>query len=791
MWKEDWSTVAASTSSAYYGTGTKTLTSFDNFAGGMYYTSKELPEGYSKTVLNFKHSSDGAILSQRPGLKHLDEMNDPAIRSSKIDIATHFLRHNEFDVYISLGVDYNDPKVYFHHRETKTVDVVPVEIQKMTNLTFKVQTMSYSEVDKYPMNRPIWTPYIPNDSLILLATWQEDGKSKEGMVELWYNTKDQKVIIEPIHAKQPDAQEAISYGFNALSEEPMTFTDDEASVSFKPDVIIPHKYDASKPRNLGDLRLEAVRGEKICFKLYYSCKAHKDYKVKWEYQGEGSETWEVKQDFKAIGPGENGDILEIIPQDTVFSLKVTMKDNTVKDDPETKDIDESLATAKGITYPRYKVSTEGKDYSTLMELDLFKADNLLYYNRQMVLYGKRIGEPNTLFFSDFEDPSYYPYPLKSISFDENITHVHVLGQKLVVFTSNRMYILADSILPEEMGCYLLKDDMSINEMDRGTVRSIGNALYFTVGNQFYLATANKYTEDPGNMMITKISERIDYLLEDAEMAKFIGERIDDSARFKTATPLYKFSYLDKQMVKTYIAYEYVAKYLKWQHDEAPEDSYDIQTYFYTLCINYDTQLRTWELEEVRDSLVYFCYRDNINENIRVVSGTHYYNELAEYDRHYFYDDNHKGKGHPIDLFLDTGVRAIDPYRKKRFKLFSLQLHNVDETEMAIKFEFRVDGQTRQSFRNYHMVWHDQDPSDPKYGTIEWTFDEEYNLHAPGATYLDKWKLDLSRFAGVERVKLNHRISGQGYFPQAIIKGSADRPFEFLGYGFVYKPKKAK
>lgn len=779
----------AATSSSYYGTGTKTLSSFDNFAGGMYYTSKELPEGYSKTVLNFKHSSDGTILSQRAGMKHLDELNDPKLRSAKIDIATHFLRHNQFDIYISLGLSFNDPKVYFHHRETKTVDTPTVEIKGMTDLVFKTQTMSYTTMEKYPMYRPIWTPYIPNDSIILLATWKEEEEAKEGMVELWYNPKESKIIVEPIKAKTPDAQEAISYGFNALSTEPMTFTDDAESASFNPDVIIPHKFDSSKDRNLGDIRLEAVKGEKIVFKLYYSCKSHKDYQIRWEYQGEGAENWEVKQDFKGLN--EDGDLLVFIPQDAVFSLKVTMKDNTVKDDPDTKEVDESMATAKAITYPRYRVTTEGKDYSTLMELDLFKAENLLYYNRQMVLYGKRVGEPNTLFFSDFEDPSYFPYPLKSISFDENITHVHVLGQKLVVFTSNRMYILADGIIPEEMGVYLLKDDMSINEMDRGTVRSIGNALYFTVGNQFYMATANRYTEDPGNMAITKISERIDYLLDDIEMAKFIGERIDDSARFKTATPLYKFSYLDKQLVKTFISYEYVAKYLKWKSDEAPEENYDVQTYFYTLVINYDTQLRTWELEEVRDSLVYLCYRDNINENIRIVSGTHQYNEIAEYDKGYFYDDTHKGKGQPIDLFLDTGVRAIDPYRKKRFKLFSLQLHNVDETEMAIKFEFRIDGQTRQSYRNYQIVWHDDDPSSPKYGTIEWTFEEDYNIHAPGATYLDKWKLDLSRFAGVERVKLNHRISGQGYFPQAIIKGSADRPFEFLGYGFVYKPKKMK
>ena len=101
----------ATSTSSYYGTGTKTLQSFDNFAGGMYYTSKELPEGYSKTVLNFKQSSDGTILSQRPGMKHIDEMNDPQIRNSKIDIATHFLRHNEYDIYISLGANFNSPKV--------------------------------------------------------------------------------------------------------------------------------------------------------------------------------------------------------------------------------------------------------------------------------------------------------------------------------------------------------------------------------------------------------------------------------------------------------------------------------------------------------------------------------------------------------------------------------------------------------------------------------------------------------------------------------------------------------
>lgn len=781
----------ATSTSSYYGTGTKTLQSFDNFAGGMYYTSKELPEGYSKTVLNFKHSSDGTILSQRPGIKHMDEMNDPQIRNSKIDIATHFLRHNEYDIYISLGANFNSPKVYFHHREYRLVETPPVEVKDMTNLVFKTKTMSYTEVDKYPMYRPIWTPFIPNDSILLLATWTEGEEAKEGMVELWYNSKEKKIIIEPVKAKQPDAQEAISYGFNALSEEPMTFTDDEESASFNPDVIIPYKYDSSKPRNLGEIRLEAVKGEKIAFKLHYSCKTHKDYQVKWEYQGEGSDTWEVKQDFKKIGTVENGDILEIIPQDSVFSLKVTMKDNTVKDDKETENIDESLATAKAITYPRYRVTTEGKDYSMMMELDLFKADNVLYYNRQVVLYGKQVGEPNTLFFSDFEDPSYFPYPLKTISFDENITHVHVLGQKLVVFTSNRMYILADSILPDEMGVYLLKDDLSINEMDRHTVRSIGSSLYFTVGNQFYLATASKYTEDPGNMSVHKISERIDYLLDDIEMAKFLAERYgEESARFKTATPLYKFSYLDRQMVKTYIGYELITKTTRWRGDENQESEYEVHTYLHTLVINYDTQLKTWELEEVKDSLVYFCYRDNINENIRIVSGTHHYNELAEYDKTYFYDDTHKGKGLPVDLLLDTGVRAMDPYRKKRFKLFSLQLHNVDETEMAVKFEFRIDGQTRQSFRNYDIVWH-EDPESPKYGTIEWTYEEDYNMHAPGATYLDKWKLDLSRFAGVERVKLNHRISGQGYFPQAIIKGAADRPFEFLGYGFVYKPKKLK
>lgn len=729
----------------YIGTGTKYVTPFSEFKSGMYYTTKELDDGLARALVNFKQTSDGSALTQRQGL------NRVANFEHRVQLI-HRFQNDPREFILTSSADGEIITVFADGQ------YVPTEFGNLNG--FRLDDEGYMQ----------WAPYPPNDSIVILG--------KAGLYQMYYKKNEGVLHVDYMEPYEVDPSRAVVNGFNLYDDDPVNFEDDLSALTHGVTAIFAYRKDESKPRQLGNIVMEGTRGEELHFKAYYKKPADKLIKIKWEYKATSSNTWEVKQNWVDISTN-NHDILSFIPNDDSFALRVTVAEPEVKPEDAGEDwkpneygIEE--ATVKALVYPVFEVTQKGKEFDVEFTTDLRKAEHILYYNRQLILYGKETGEPNTLFFSEFEDMTYFPYPNKSISFDNPIVHVHVFHDDLIVFTTAGIYLCGDSIIPEEMKVYTLKTDLTITHFDKKTVRTIGKNLYFTVGTEHYIGIPSKYLTTKDNLQITKISDPIEFLFQPSQLQAFMKLRLhdfenlpeDDDIVNESHQLIRKFSYLDRDLVKTY-----------WHYQVTINDT----TYPYTLVVVYNNTLRSWVLEDFTRLEPYFLYREHINDPILMVHAQ----GISRY-----HEDNATDEGQPIHLYLDTGNRNLDPIRKKRFSRFSLHMNNHGDMELGVKSEFKLDGVSRQTFREQRAIWY-TDPAHPRYGEIDYVNIDEPNLLVPGLLEFPEGKLKFSHFVDVDRIKVNQRISGIGYLPQMILKLEAGRPFEILGYSLAYKAKKAK
>ena len=469
-----------------------------------------------------------------------------------------------------------------------------------------------------------------------------------------------------------------------------------------------------------------------------------------------------------------------------------------------------------------------------VKYDLSTCTGMCEWEQRLVLWGVENAK-NTVFVSDVNNPTFFPYPNNIDTFSENVMAVYPFGDELLVLTNSALYRLTWGTDGLGWTHTLVQQNLRIQEQDIPMCCVIKNMFFFKSREQYYMMVP-KSTSVRGESTIAPISKPIEALLNNFHEEIFtLGATIADKADLDkhsvTLANYYAYT-LNNKVVLNYI-YKYT----------------NVDAYLITQLI-YDTDLRTWTMYmfEAPYMLYAFVYDalqssqfltfyylvdqyGHLTDTLKLLRAEFVGEEwntgqpsIRDYIMRYFkYINVSAGQRQyhePIInnyQFLDTGNRDINTDMKKRFREFQFKIRNVNATSLGMKTSFMIDGSLRRDLQKFSPRYITDESTGEAVIVIERTLDNnpdylsfvpEYKitrvdrvivpesmLQDAGeltpttlaeSTDPDYWVVDQSAFPGRTFWKVRVAISGKGYTPRAQLLSTNLKHFEVLGHNWVYR-----
>lgn len=782
-----------------------------NFPMGMNYTATTLDDGYANTLFNFRWSDQGTTLSPRRGMT---DVEDPVelpngVSTPGVPHASYFGTYTKNsldtfdDIVISFGEE--DDLVSYERATSKShawgvVDGLSYALDKEPGSEDILESVKFETFTTDPksyllhglefetnIKKPAFT--VVNSRLYLLGTGfvddgQGGGESKEGIYHMFIDQDNSQLRATRVEARDVNAQTATEMGFNMLKEEPYTFSNQEGGV-FSPDAIIPYN-----PDDANDIWLTANIGDAIKFVVYYTYVGTDTYQTKWEYQQNGQDTWEVLKDFDASDVVSGGSELShtFTPAHHRFALRITMR----KGNDDT--------TAQVIPYPLYIVNNQDIKNDPKRNYDLNTATDILNYKFYTVLYGVE-GAENTLFFSDVNDPTYFPFPHNIHTFEGKILAAFPYLSSLVVVTTAAMYVL-NGDFPIEFTVRKIQEKLGLTSFDKTSVVVIKNLIYYRAGDHYYVAVPNVNVDEEANIIIKDITYEVMQTLFD-NLDRYVKDIMNNAYfidDFVYSTIVDYDVFVDNAEVKNIYRLKLHFGQYAPEDEAADEDGYIItDTANFTLVISYDTLMRAWRTEGFQlpsNATMYkAAYNSSMIYRCLLLDGDGKYNlQSIGYDAKEVPDSYVSiDRQFSNKQYLNSGIHSIVEYNRKRFKEIHYFFNNVTQTTVQLYTSFLIDGDVRQTAKSYSL---EIDYQNDNVASLQPTY--EYNITVGGGTALGEseddytaWTLDLSAFETNTVNKIRFPVSGKGYMPQMLLVADEERDFELMGYLYTYKTKQLR
>ena len=456
--------------------------------------------------------------------------------------------------------------------------------------------------------------------------------------------------------------------------------------------------------------------------------------------------------------------------------------------------------------------------------DLGKCTGMCEWEQRLVLWGVP-GALNTLFVSDVNNPTFFPYPNNVDIFTDPIIAVHNYGDELLVLTTSALYRLIWENEGTGWTHKLVQQNLHVTEEDTYMSCVIKNMFFFKSGEYFYMMVPKTTSTAAirGEVGIAPISKPIENLLDNfhKEVYNLIKVMVDrgDLTDFTDKLVNY-FSYVDN----TKVVVNYVYALDSTSTNTVVQDT-ATSKYLYVQLI-YDTDARTWTMRAFEAAhMLYASHADAIQQD-RFIDITpalngdqlvlQYYKfvNLADDTIQYITAD---GAAQSVARvlknyqYLDTGNREINTELKKRFREFQFKLKNNTATNLGFYTSFLIDGSLRKDLQRYSprllldpssnettvVVERVLDTKTMTYNTtrIERILVPERMLQDDGEltpTILaeendpDRWILNQSAFPGRTLWKIRMPISGKGLSPRAILLSTNEADYELLGHDWAYR-----
>jgi hypothetical protein len=454
--------------------------------------------------------------------------------------------------------------------------------------------------------------------------------------------------------------------------------------------------------------------------------------------------------------------------------------------------------------------------------DLTSAQGMTSWAQRLVLWGVN-GARNMIFLSDINDPSYFPYPNQTDIFQEDVVGcVPFLGD-LLVFTETQLIRLVWKDDGISFSRSTIQDKLSLAPYDFNTIRVVKNMVFFKSGNYFYMVvpSANK---TGGELQLAPISRPITNLLDNFEasitdilLTMYNPQRIQNPVageEFKLSLRSFE-NFLDGAIIRNVYKFDLL---LTTQRVLTVD-----------LFLNYDTVIRAWSMFFVETNAAPLVpYRQTTTDTavyLNVVNALvdQQYAATVELVKQNILDPRDTfslelallAEGRRIKnwQYMDTGFRSMDTDHKKRFREIQFKLNNTSQATLQFGTEFMLDDQTRKDLFKYEVT-QDVDPGSPEYGRIyisrEYADpvlalgatilgeDDDEPPYPPGTTlssgdvlYSNTWVLGYSKLSSVSLAKIRFPVSGKGYTPRMKLLSFNEKPFDYLGHGWVFRGMNAR
>ena len=861
-----------------YGRSPRQVNVEENYGRGMYYTDTPQLEGYCKALINYDMKDKGEVLLPRSGYRNLHTVNLSAkAYPQKIHhIGQAAVNNTDTDEdtsnrYVFMGCDDGNAE-YFDFKQGSTL------LEQEFSPEFGSTSQSFSDVphttagtSKYMVRQKERSvpqllhnvPLTPEDTFtqtnynavyamlnsvpIMPVKYTPVAASpqtvKLGFAKMLLKTNNIGEFtntLEFIEPKVITPTTAVNYGYNMLSSTPYTFKDTKsASVGSKYMImqgIVPY----TDPQ-CTDLKFNAKVGEWVTFRLYADFPNNEvdTYKFRWEIRSLDTDDVTVYEDqAKTLNSYRYSSTaalnVGVTPNTPYIKLTIQPPYKTFGVTVTAYSTDDLTSPVQVITLGSYSMVADaaGSTYGiTPRTYALHTATDMCTWRQRIVLWGVQ-GAPNMLFFSDVNDPTYFPYPNNAEIFEEAIIAcVPYLGN-LLVFTASQLFKMSLAGDGLTYKTDMVQDKLALTEFDKETITLVQNMLYFKNGNYFYMVVPRTSSAQPGAIQLAPISTPITYMLDhfETEVLDMVFKLYNpyDSTKFPrvAAGSAYSlrlqdyYNYLDNVSVRNVYKYELVTR--------------DVVTHAVTavilnldLVLNYDTLARVWSMytmqgnnvrllpyrQTVTDATIYAQVR-NITAGIRCDFVKP--DSLSAADEFPILPTNVVQERLLRNFqFLDTGYRNQTFSHKKRYREIQFTVNRVSRESLQFGSQFMLDDQVRKDLYTSE-VRHVTDPEAPDYGWIyvERVFDAPYVTG--GASILDdvppetpylpgekvtiddtfmlqssRWVLDASQLSPVTTAKVRLSVSGKGYAPRLLLISFNDTPYELLSHVWVFRTMNAR
>lgn len=798
----------------------RALTSEDSFAKGICMTNAPEESGYAKMLVNFKLKNEGSVLATRPAII----VNGKVTRDDGVIIAT-VLFTNTVECAIE-GADYTVVKRYVMveysdgtcgvYVESNSVQDSSIDGQRCENVpilctpvdaskSYKILKDSYKRKGTYKHDVLVdeSADYYCNAVQSKLNTMAlmlyTDGETNNlGQLKIKFTDSTLTAAtweLSPIEIKDVLPAQAVNYGYNMLKADPYTFNNTEiASGEVTLLGVLP--YDAATEK----LLLTAKLGTSIKFKLTYKYPAadrtntKEKYYTSWElYDLENSASASTVIQAETASPLITpGDEISVVHAPAVKSFGIVVKlykltnistDGSITTTEQLKakldSMDTYVAPAQIITLASYYLTNDEANSKAnnleLIKYDITQAQGMCAWRNKLIAWGVK-GAEHILFTSDINNPGYFPYPNGIEVFDNVIVKAVPYLDKLLVFTTDALYMLTMDSSGLTYTVNKVQDRLAIAHTDSANIVPVLNMVHFKSGNYFYMIVP-KIQSLTGELQLAPISKPIEQLLDNFK------ENVSE-----ILSTVYNIEYSEITILNsyTYVADNNICNVCKiaCKNDGAVSN-------IVNLVLRYDTNIRAWTIwtygaAACSDHLYDITATGDV-KYVSVLNG----NELVilKEDNNACVDTFHDDVNNY--QYLDTGFRKHAEQLKKRFREVQFSVNSLQEVPIEFYTAFSADEDERKSFYK-HVVTYCTDPDDPHYGSIIVQRELDEPSVTPTVTELDNaWTLDTSQFPDLSVYKIRYKVSGKGYGGRVQLLCKPTNVYELLYIAWVYRTMYAR
>ena len=297
------------------------------------------------------------------------------------------------------------------------------------------------------------------------------------------------------------------------------------------------------------------KGQPVDLRCYYNVKTNSAVwgtcVVKWESREPTASDWTpLKQETVNFANSPTLTLENFNAQDKEVMIRISAYPTG------SSDLIKAMVVGFDFTVANYgsAKSLEQKEY------DLTTATGMETWRGRSVIWGLP-EDPTILFLSDYDDPSYFPYPNNIVVFNEPIIYCVEFMDNLAVFTTDKLYQVSLGDDGNSWNTTILQSHLTIEAWDKHLIQTVRNMLYFKSGNYYYMmvpkaqSTTGALTVAPITTPITSFFDRFSVNVQDILQHTYPNE--DNSGMYSGDYELLTyFNFLDYEDIHNIYAYRF-------------------------------------------------------------------------------------------------------------------------------------------------------------------------------------------------------------------------------------------